>query len=392
MKILFLVPHAPGPTKVRSYNQIRGLVNAGHQLTVTAFVRSSEDSTQLERLQSLGVETIGVPLTRRELVTNALLKLPSSQPLQSAIMYSPKFMSRVNEAINTHPPDIVHVEHLRMAQYGLQLKDHFPTVWDAVDNLASLFKQASSDSDSRIYRLIAAIEASRLPAYERWLTGQFATTLVISKADQVLFQEGNPFAERIKVVPFGLPFVSDDTPVKRVPNRLIMTGTLNYHPNIAAANYFVQSIFPEILRQNPNAHLQLVGANPHASILALASPQIEVTGFVPSVEDYLRQASIALAPVPYGSGIQIKVIEAFMTATPVVATSIALRGLDVRHEEHVLIAESPQDFAAAVTRLLNDAELRTKLGHAGRRYVEQHHDLQQTTAVLLATYNSLLVR
>jgi polysaccharide biosynthesis protein PslH len=86
------------------------------------------------------------------------------------------------------------------------------------------------------------------------------------------------------------------------------------------------------------------------------------------------------------------VIEAFMTATPVVATPVALRGLDVRNEEHVLIAESPQDFAAAVTRLLNDAELRTRLGQAGRRYVEQHHDLQRTTGVLLATYDSLLVR
>src|SRR5687767_7538908 len=99
MKILYLVPHAPGPTKVRSYNQIRGLVNAGHQLTVATFVRGGDDSRQLERLQSLGVETVGVPLTRRELAANALLKLPSSQPLQSAIMYSSKFMSRVNEAI-----------------------------------------------------------------------------------------------------------------------------------------------------------------------------------------------------------------------------------------------------------------------------------------------------
>lgn len=389
MKILYLVPHVPGPTKVRSYNQIRGLVNAGHQLTVATFVRSSEDSKQLERLQSLGVDTVGVSLTRRELMKNALIKLPSNQPLQSTIMYSPKFMSRLKEAISAHPPDIVHVEHLRMAQYGLQLKDHFPTVWDAVDNLASLFKQASSDSDSRIYRVVAAIEASRLPAYERWLTGQFATTLVISKADQVLFQKDNPFAERIKVVPFGLPLASNDTPPARVPNRLIMTGTLNYHPNIAAAKYFVRHIFPAILQKNPTAHLQLVGANPDANILALASPQIEVTGFVPSVEDYLRQASIALAPIPYGSGIQIKVIEAFMTATPVVATPVALRGLDVRHEEHVLIAESPQDFAAAVTRLLNDAELRISLGQAGRKYVDQNHDLHHTTARLLTEYSSL---
>jgi glycosyltransferase involved in cell wall biosynthesis len=386
MKILYLVPHAPGPTKVRSNNQIRGLVNAGHQLTVATFVRNSEDAKQLERLQSLGVETIRVPLTRRELMTNALLRLPTSQPLQSAIMYSSKFMSCLDEAISTHPPDIVHVEHLRMAQYGLQLKDRFPTVWDAVDNLESLFKQASSDSDSRIYRLVAALEASRLPAYERWLTGQFAKTLVISKADQVLFQKDSPFAGRIKVVPFGLPLASNDAPANRVPNRLIMTGTLNYHPNIAAANYFVRRIFPEILRQNPSTHLQLVGANPHASIEALASPQIDVTGFVPSVADYLRQASIALAPVPYGSGIQIKVIEAFMTATPVVATPVALRGLDIRHEEQVLIAESPQEFAAAVIRLLNDTELRQRLGQAGRRYVEQHHDLQQTTATLVEEY------
>jgi glycosyltransferase involved in cell wall biosynthesis len=237
---------------------------------------------------------------------------------------------------------------------------------------------------------VYALEGSRLQSHEKRLSTQFPATLVISTKDQTLFQENNPRPSTIHYQPQGLPVSAPSTGIDRDTHTLVITGTLNYHPNIASVHYFVHDILPLVQQENPDVQLHLVGANPHESIQSLSNSTIKITGFVPSITEYLSRSTIALAPVTYGSGIQIKVLEAFLTSTPLVATSVAMRGLDVKHEREVLIADTPHDFAKAVVRLLNDPSLRTRIGTAGRKYVEQNHDLRNTTERLVQIYKQVI--
>lgn len=387
MNILYLVPHVPNPTKIRSYSHICGLLNAGHQIVIATLRRSTKDAEYISCLEHMGIQVISVQLTRQKSLINSLAILPSRRPLQFNFMWSAELMRRIEEQIRSDPPDIIHVEHLRMAKYGLFLKAHWPLVWDAVDNLESLFTGAAQASASRVWQLVAGIEASRLKYYESWLVDQFLATLVISHRDEALFMADSiSRGERIHVAPLGLAINPNASSLERTPNVLIMTGAFNYHPNVASALYFVHEIFPQILRQRPDVKLQIVGANPNPAVEVLQNAHIEVTGFVTSLSDYLRRATVALAPILYGSGIQIKVIEAFLTETPVVATSVALRGLDVTYNQQALVADTTEDFANAVLRLLSSAELRQRIASAGRRYVEQNHNLVKTTANLINIY------
>ena len=385
MNILYLVPHVPNPTKVRSYFQIRGLLDAGHQVTVATLRRSPEDDKRLSQLQQMGCTIIWEPLSKPMALRNCLPALFSGLPLQARFAWSEALMQKIETHLESNPPDVIHVEHLRMAAYGMRLASKWTVIWDAVDHLTTLYEQAAATSFSRSWKLIARLEAPRLKKYEKWLVGQFPTTLVISQRDKELFGHDSEFADRIYLAPLGLPLTSP-TNVPRDEHTLVITGTLNYHPNVASVLYFVREIYPLVLRQHPEIKLQLVGANPVPAIAALQSPQITITGFVPSINDYLQRATVALAPVIYGSGIQVKVIEAFSNATPLVATSVALRGLDVCDKEHVLIANTPVDFANAINDLLADADLRQRIGQAGRQYVEQHHDLRTTTQNLIEIY------
>jgi polysaccharide biosynthesis protein PslH len=389
MKILYLVPHVPNPTKVRSYYQIRGLFEAGHSVTIATVVRSASDAKHIQHLEQMGYRVLAAPVNRPVALINALSAFTARRPMQSSLLWSNQLMQLIETNLRENPPDLIHIEHLRMACYGLPLSPHWPIVWDAVDHLASLYQQAASTSKSLLWQAVGRIEAPLLGRYETSLTGKFPATLVISKYDQNLFRQENPNAERIHVASLGIPLPPHEERV-RAANRLILTGTLNYHPNITSAHYFVEHILPLIHREHPDIELQLVGANPVPSIQKLSSPRVHVTGFVPVIEDYLREAAIALAPIQYGSGTQVKVIEAFASATPVVATSKALRGLDVRDNEHVLIADTPVDFASAVLRLLADPMLRAEIGQNGRRYVEEHHDIQQTTAHLTNLYRQIM--
>ena len=390
MKILYVVPHVPNPTKIRSHFHVQGLLQAGHEVTVATLERSQQDSKFIERLRESGATVISAKLPRLQMMLNASLLLPTRLPLQSKLLWSDALMSAINNHLSAHPPDIIHVEHLRMARYGLQLVPKWPVLWDAVDYLSPLYEQAARSSTSLPLRLVSQLEAPRLAAYERWLTSQFQSTIVISNSDLALFQQDNPFAERVHLALTGVPMLPIPEAEARAGNVLVITGTLNYHPNVASVLYFANEILPLIRQTQPDIHLQLVGANPVPGVQTLQSQSIEVTGFVDSITDYLNRATIALAPVVYGSGMQIKVLEAFQTATPLIVTSVALRGLDVRHEEHVLIADTPADFAAAVLRLLADPALRARLGAAGRQYVERNHDLQITTARLVEIYNQVI--
>lgn len=390
MHILYLVPHVPNPTKIRSHFQVRGLLDAGHRVTVVTLNRSEVDAKNITKLEQSGAKVISVKLSKYQSLWNAVKTLPTRLPLQSRFMWSSELMGKIQAILKSDPPDMIHVEHLRMACYGLQFIKDWPTVWDAVDYLSALYQQAGHFSVNWSTRQIYGVEGKRLESYERWLSTQFPATLVISTKDQILFQENHPQPSQIHYQPQGLPISSQDAIIERDSKTLVITGTLNYHPNIASVHYFVRDILPLVQHQVPDIQLQLVGANPDESIQALTNDTIKITGFVPSITDYLQQATIALAPVTYGSGIQIKVLEAFLTATPLVATSTALRGLDVHHEREVLIANTPTDFANAVLRLLNDPALRKQIGEAGRKYVEQNHDLRATTTHLVGIYQQVI--
>jgi len=142
----------------------------------------------------------------------------------------------------------------------------------------------------------------------------------------------------------------------------------------------------------PDAQVWIVGKDPTAAVQALARrhAQVTVTGAVPDLRPYLRRATLAVAPLVYGAGIQNKVLEAMACATPVIASRRAVLSLQAIGEEHLLVADGPAHFARQILRLLADPGLRARLGEAGRRYVEAHHAWDLIVDDLAAIYHTLL--
>ena len=126
-------------------------------------------------------------------------------------------------------------------------------------------------------------------------------------------------------------------------------------------------------------------------ISALASdPAVEVTGTVVDVRPHLGSATVSIGPMVTGAGIQNKLLEAMAVGAPSVATTMACQALSVEPDRELLIADRAEDFAAAVLRLLEDAELRRHIAHDARRYVEQHHDWWEIGHRLETVYRELV--
>jgi hypothetical protein len=137
-----------------------------------------------------------------------------------------------------------------------------------------------------------------------------------------------------------------------------------------------------------------VGARPPRSISALARPGsgINVTGYVSDPTPYLQRAGAFIVPLRAGSGMRVKILDALAHGLPVVTTAAGCAGIDVEPGRDLLVADTREDFAAAVLRVLNDGGLAAELGASGRRFVETHHDDRAVCRRLAPVYEQALQR
>jgi glycosyltransferase involved in cell wall biosynthesis len=242
-----------------------------------------------------------------------------------------------------------------------------------IDDLESV-SLARSLSHSPWYRskILHYAELAKLRLYERSLPRRFAR-LVVCKEDDRRFFQGQ--GRKVRVIPNGVADFTLCDPANVKCGEILFLGTMDYLPNIDAAQFFARSVFPIMRRARPEAVFHIVGKNPEPAVLALHEPSsCIVHGGVPAVAPYYETASIVVAPIRLGSGTRLKVLEALARGKAVVATSTAIEGLDLRPGIDLEVADDAAGLARACTRLLADEPVRRKMGQTGRQRVfERYH-------------------
>jgi len=412
LRILFIVPYVPDRIRTRPFHLIRALASEGHRVTLATLWSNPEESVAAQQLTGRldGLLAERVPVSRS--IWNCVRAFPSSTPMQASYCWSPKLAGRITRLVQTTHFDVIHVEHLRGARYGLLIKDvlarqgmkRIPLVWDSVDCISALFRHSARQSPALRSRLTSRIELPRTERYEGWLVTQFGQVLVTSAGDRdelvTLSQNwrqqheagsADSTATRIAVVPNGvdLDYFSPNGET-REPATLAISGKMSYHANVTAVVRFVEEVMPRIWRECPETRLWIVGKDPSPEIQRLGIPwkdhqtpatsrndgsksRIQFTGTVEDVRPFLRRATLAVAPIRYGAGIQNKVLEALACGTPVVATPQAVTALQTRPDQDLMLARDPEELAGSVISLLRSPERCSTLGLSGRQFVERQH-------------------
>jgi sugar transferase (PEP-CTERM/EpsH1 system associated) len=154
----------------------------------------------------------------------------------------------------------------------------------------------------------------------------------------------------------------------------VFVGALDYRPNVDGANWFCREVWPEILRRRPDTKLRLVGRRPAPAVRRLGElPGVEVVGQVADVRPQVAGAAVVVVPLQIARGVQNKVLEALAMARATVASPQSLAGLRAKPGVHLMEAASPEQWVEVLLQLLDNQDLRRRLGAAGRRYVEEHH-------------------
>ena len=228
--------------------------------------------------------------------------------------------------------------------------------------------QAAAAETRRRRRLAHRVEAHNGARWIRRHGPRWDAVVTVSARD------GHDLAlepAKVRVVPNGVDLTAFRPTLRPTDGPVVMTGSLDYPPNVDGARWFVERVWPAIRRQRPESRLQLVGRSPTPAVLALRQHAgVSVHADVDDVRPWLEGASAVVVPLRIGTGTRVKALEAMAAGRPVVGTTVGLESLDLRPGHHALVADRPGDFAAAVVSLLDDAELADRLATAGRAHVE----------------------
>lgn len=205
------------------------------------------------------------------------------------------------------------------------------------------------------------------------LLENFMLCTVVSDIERQMLASAVPGYKAIHVVPNSV----DAEPVgrkagARLADSLIFTGSLRFAPNHDAMTWFLSEIFPAVRAEVPGVRLTITGdAGLQPPVTA---PNVVLTGQVADVRSLVAASAISLAPIRVGGGTRLKILEAMALRTPVVATTKAVEGLDARNGEHVLIADTPREFAEAVRRLLQDPAAAGEMAERAWRLYHSRYD------------------
>ena len=166
---------------------------------------------------------------------------------------------------------------------------------------------------------------------------------------------------------------------------------MDWYPNEDAVAFFADEVLPRIQEKIPDVAFSIVGGNPSGRVQKLAERNgVVVTGRVPEIKPYFAEATVFVVPLRIGSGTRLKILEALAMGKAIVSTSVGAEGLDLKNGEEIFIADEPNAFADAVTRLLTDVQLRRRTGENGRTRVERDYDWRRIGEKLHAVYAKIV--
>ena len=300
------------------------------------------------------------------------------------------FADHISKLLTGEHYEIAVIEHFWCAPYVAQVRPHAASVILDLHNIESVWhsRLAASENGARAWALGRFATASG--ALERRLLPEFDLILATSESDAALARQLVP-GTNVCVYRNALP----ETPQPRrlEQQAIVFSGNLEYSPNISAVRYFRENIWPLLEARWPELKWRIVGKNPGAiRHLVAGHPRIELTGYIKDAVTVVAECQVAVVPVLAGSGTRVKILEAWAAGTAVVSTTIGAEGLDCSDEAQLVIADEPQPFADAVTRLLASPQDRVRIGSAGRRLFEERYTWPAVWKTLDSIFRNSLKR
>lgn len=379
MKVCILAPRYPFPENggdvLRINNIARYLKSQGHELILVSFREHIQEKATNEETELYDF----IYTNKRNRFTSALFSLAyllRGKPIQCGYYHSPSYQRLLKRVINKHQPDIYISHLLRMVPYLEVLGETKHSIIEMTDALSKTYGLTPSANGSRLKKNIYSIEKDLIKKYEQHVINVFPKVVLVSPEDVETLNETHHDRRNVCLHSNGVDACQQpSTSYNR--NKICFIGNMRTLQNQDAVIFFIKEIFPLITKKNVKAEFHIVGAEPPQRIKALASDNIFVTGYIPDLMAYIKDAVLAVAPIRIAAGIQNKVLVAMGHKIPVVMTSLISKAIpELKDSENCLIRDNSESFAQACLELMNNPKARECISLSGYNMVKQYYSWQ----------------
>ena len=417
MKVMVLTPYLPhrrvghgGGTAVRDL--VTWLARK-HEVLVLSLVRPGEENL-LAEVEELGVRALGLPfldqqsdgLSRIEFLSRRLAafsrSLASGFPFYVEKYADANLARQITAAVRDFQPDAIQIEYLQMATYCRELRQQRDTSGQSAPRLilnshelGSLPRERrAARADNPLSRWAALREAASWRRLQVAATSWADKTLCVTPEDHALYAAMG--GQNLVTMPLGMDLsaLEADWQPGTVDGREthLFVGSFGHRPNVLAAEFLVNQVWPKVAAERPEAHLVLAGRGSDEYLATQvpraqwADRKVEALGFVDDLTPHFRNCRLFVAPLPEGGGIKIKILEAMARGVPVVTTPVGAEGISTAKDGTLTITACDESFAAAMLRDADDLPGCRGRAAAARQLMESHFSWDSITDRLTDLY------
>lgn len=379
MKVLFFTGWFPYPvnngSRIRLYNLIKHL-SQKHTVYLISLLQWDSDPADAEHLKDI-CEVVSLhrqkPYQPKSL--KSLLGFFAERPRSYVVSYTPEIKDAVNAAVRKIQPDVIIASTLDVVDY---LKDYVPgTPAVLIDHNCEfgLLKRNTGFKRGKLAQMRYTAGWKKFARWEAKVCRRFDAVVMPNEEDRQLMLEYAPDLKNVHVIANAADTdLYDPDCWSPEPKRLIYNGALTYSANLDAVQYYAAEIYPQVAQLMDGVQLAVTGRTNGVNTSALSEDRgIKLVGYVDDIRSELYRSAACVIPLRKGGGMRLKIPEAMAAGVPVVSTSMGAEGLEYENGVHLMIADTPQDFARAVVQVLSDPQLCQTLRKNGRALAEEKY-------------------
>ncbi|MEM7103769.1 MAG: glycosyltransferase [Bacteroidota bacterium] len=377
MKLAVVTSRFPYPLekgdKLRVYHQIR-LLSQQHEIILIALSEKAVQEIDKTELKKYCEKIYVLRLKKWKVLLSLLASFFNRFPLQVAYFFDRQLQQQAETILLNEKPDHIFAQLIRTVPYVENV--NIPKTLDYMDAFSAITTRWSQKVPWP-FSSFWKNQAEKIKRFDHSVYKSFVQHLIISEPDRDLMGFGN--TQPIKVVRNGVDFdYFKPNPEAEKTFEIAFVGNMGYLPNVEAARFLVKEVLPIIHRDKPNVKVLLAGARPAREVKHLAGSHVEVTGWVKDIRDAYNSAEIFVAPLFLGAGMQNKILEAMCMRLPCVTTNRVNNAIKAPDNSVLKVANSAEDFAAAVIELLENRETMALLSENAYNFALENFSWEAT--------------
>lgn len=282
----------------------------------------------------------------------------------------------IQKCLDTNHIDVINVDFPHMCVDLLEIKTTVPIVLNEHNIEWKVYRTISSSQKHLLKKLLYWMDSYRLKNYERRIFSKLPLRMVtfVSDKDMGYMVKNGPMTDEEPVlIPVGADQKRCLSEMKHDGHNIMFVGKMSYGPNIEAAKWFVDAVFPKILDKAPDTRFYIVGKDPSEEIKRLENRNVIVTGMVDSVEPYYALSDLVVLPLKNGGGVKVKLLEAVSYRKHIVSTSVGVEGTRYADGQTIPVSDNAGEFAEmCLSALSKNQEADQRIGSAYNIFIENY--------------------